>query len=307
MNRTLVLPDDQLDNLCRRYQGGETALCLARELGVTQKTVNRLLQRAGVATRGRAEAYAARRGFGDSEWRTLHARYMAGESSVEIARGIGCHSSTLRNGWRRLGLEVRDASACHKLSASKMTAEQRAAMTGPAHAAVRGRKQTLAEKCLRAITREAAPPELTGAELRLHGFLMRLGVHVARERACGPYNIDFAVGHSIAVECFGGHWHASGRHAARHEQRVRYLLDSGWDVVVVWLDKRGHGGWMRALKNAVTDLKAPGRDPSALREYRVVGGNGDLVRLRADADHFPSKPAGELRRDDATGRYYRAG
>lgn len=303
----LVLPALQLQNLCRRYEAGESVKKLCGELGVTDKVVQRLLKSQGVSLRDSRAAKSLGRGFSDDDVGALHARYMAGESSVELAATVGCHSLTLRNAFRRHGLPVRDASSAHTLSAARMTPEQRAAMTASAHDAVRGRKVSIAERSKTALTREANPPELSPAEARVLLNLESFGVHVQRERACGPYNIDFAVNRAVAVECFGGGWHASAHHAARHEKRTRYLLDAGWDVVIVWIDERRHGGWVRALKKVIADLQRPGRDPSALREYRVIWGDGEQISLRADADHFPDKPPGEVRRDTATGRYYRAG
>lgn len=303
---TIELSARKVANLCRRYESGEPVGRLASELGVTDKVVKRILKERSVTLRGARDVYALRRGFDDAQIAAIHARYMAGESTVDLANDIGCHSSTLRNTFKRKGLQVRSFSEMQHVLYAKRTPEDVAKITAAANAAARGRRATLAERCRRALTKERSPGRMTKAEAALHAELEAIGLPIQRERACGPYNIDFAIGHAVAVECFGGGWHASGRHAARHEKRCRYLLDAGWHVVLVWVDGRRSGPAIHALEHVISQLQRASRDPAALRQYRVVGSDGEVVARGADADDLPLKPPGELRRDPTTGRYYRA-
>lgn len=104
------------------------------------------------------------------------------------------------------------------------------------------------------------------------------GVETTLQKAIGPYNADLAA-YPVAVEIFGGNWHARGRHAARFPDRVRYFLDQGWNLVIVWvLDRRR---WQSAipLTPAAADyiasfVQLTRRDPSTRGQYRVIWGDG---------------------------------
>jgi hypothetical protein len=127
---------------------------------------------------------------------------------------------------------------------------------------------------------------------------------IAHQRACGPYNIDLLAGETIAVEVYGGGWHANGRHAARHGERTRYLLDRGFDVVIVWVEKKYGRAWVGALKHVVADLERSDRTPSAVREYRVIRRRGEILTRNANDRDLPLKPPAEVGRN-ASGRYER--
>lgn len=242
--------------------------------------------------------------FTDKQALDLHQRYMGGESSVDIARAVGCHSSTLRKRWQRMGLPVRDGSESMTLRMGKTDAAARSAITQAANVAARGRTAGFDELCKRATTIEARTRAMPATEQAVFDVLSELGT-VTRQKAVGPYNTDFAINDAVAVEVFGGGWHSDNRHRARHQSRVKYLLDAGFDVVVLWLDLRYKSTWAATLHHLVSSLQHSRLDPSAPRQYRVIWSNGEIVYSgTANDDSHPDKPAFEMGRD-AEGRYYR--
>lgn len=244
--------------------------------------------------------------FSEAQILNFHKRYMAGESSVDISRAIGCHSSTLRNRWKRMGLAVRDGSGSMLLRMSKTSDADRRKLVAGANRAAKGRRAGFDELCRRAASTERFVSAMPDTEATVWREILQHG-NVVRQKAFGPYNVDFCVGYSIAVEVYGGNWHQSGRHAARHPERTRYLLNRGLHVVVIWLAKAGEcDAGIQTLHNLIADLKLAGSDPAAPRQYRVIGSDGNVIHAGdANDSDFPSKPAGKLGRD-SKGRYFSA-
>jgi transposase-like protein len=302
MARKIELPN--LGDLRRAYEAGESVESIARRVGVSSNVVQRRFRAAGVQLRTSREVYQRRRGFRDSDVRPLHAEYLRGASSVDLAKRLGCHSSTLRNVFKRAGLPVRDARAAHIVHNAALPASERSRRAAAAHEAVRGVKHSAEQLRARALRREAAPPPMPSTERRVAGVLRRMGNALRYQRACGPYNIDLAIGDAIAVEVFGGGWHASGRHAARYPKRTRYLLDRGFDVVIVWVEQAYRDGWIHALHHVIADLQRADRDPAAPRQYRVIRRRGEVLSGDANDHDFPLVPPSEVGRD-ARGRYTR--
>ena len=167
---------------------------------------------------------------------------------------------------------------------------------------------TLEERTKTALTKQSIVHIPTISEGKVLEILRPFGT-IQTELACGIYNIDFVIGGSIAVECFGGNWHATGRAAARQGKRIEYLLNTGFDVVVVWVhESKWHRiGWPAALEHVIMDLQFPGRGPSASRQYWMIRSNGEIWQSgkRENADFAFVAPAN--RRRNSKGRYERAG
>lgn len=245
--------------------------------------------------------------FTTEDVRDLYRSYQAGQGSIELGESIGVHPGTIRQLFKRHGLLLRSYHEANLLRNVRMGPKRRKAATAAAHAAVRGRKVGLTELCRRAATKEqrgTARVSLYEGELArvLNQFTLTF------QKACGPYNIDLAVGHSVAVEIFGGNWHASGRHAARHQKRMKYLLNHGWNVVVVWVNKLRGGPWMIAKKHIVALTQQPGRHQPITREYRVVWSDGQVYStLYRNGDRIPLIRARHVGANFSTGRHERAG
>lgn len=245
--------------------------------------------------------------FTNDDILNLHKAYMSGESTVDIGKRIGCHSSTLRNRFHALGLTVRDSSNAHIASAARQTKEQRSAWTKAAHDAVRGSKRSFNDLCKRANGVEKNPPPMSKHELHFTELLKEnLGMwrKVQFQKAVGIYNLDFVVDDSIAVEIFGGGFHGYDRHLARHQDRVRYILNAGFHVLILWVIKPTDYFWTVAIQQLHSLREFSCCHPTAPRQYRVVWRDGKFIHsCDAQSDNFPIKPAFKRLRD-ANGRYY---
>ena len=116
------------------------------------------------------------------------------------------------------------------------------------------------------------------------------GLHAIPQHPVRGYNIDIAVG-TLAVEVHSetSYPHQSGVVARRYE-RIKYLADRGWHSIYV-MSRNG------LLVGPVTDevvalLDLAERDPSAVGEYRVVRGSGELTSFSIDNfDQVAGEPA----------------
>jgi len=136
--------------------------------------------------------------------------------------------------------------------------------------------QSLGKSCRRAVSRQERLVGLSHTDHFLSDWLKERGLPATLLQAVGPYNVDVATG-SVAVECYGGAWHNSGRAAARWPQRVRYLLDAGWHVLVIWIEPSYYPLTVEAVDYVVALAQLAGSDPSAVRQYRVIRGTGKVV------------------------------
>jgi len=118
------------------------------------------------------------------------------------------------------------------------------------------------------------------------------GIDTIINKAIGPYNADIGAG-SVAVEIFGGTWHGGGRPAEIFPKRSRYILDAGWHLVIVWITKF-FAFTENGANHIISFIEETSRNESAVREYRVIGGDGQLLASqRGDFDDFPFIPPGK--------------
>ena len=94
------LDDGQVDELVRRFRGGETALDLAAAFGVHRTTVLRHLQARGVDS-GHVR-------LEESDMAEVVERYEAGETCQQIASDFGVHKDTVRRRLVAAGVAMRD-------------------------------------------------------------------------------------------------------------------------------------------------------------------------------------------------------
>jgi very-short-patch-repair endonuclease len=138
----------------------------------------------------------------------------------------------------------------------------------------------------RSARREETLSHASSREHQFGAYLTGAGLAVTPQKAVGPYNIDFAVG-AIAVEILGGGWHA---YKPEHQKRTPYILNQGWHMLFVW-DLKKAPLCVEAAEYVVAFAKNASGNPSAIREYRVIRGDGQLMtRGSADDDQFPLVP-----------------
>lgn len=210
----------------------------------------------------------------------LLCRYLAGEPEQKLATECGVSRWTFRQRLLEAGIAPRNVSQSMYIRWQNATPSQRAAMVAPAHDAVRGLRRTVDDLTKRALGKEARIGNAPVVETTLLRLLLDNGLAVTHQKAIGPYNVDIAINTPpIAVELFGGGWHAYGRHKARHIKRCEYLLDHGWAIVVIWLDARRYPFGIGCVDYILSFTQSLRHDKALGRQYRVILGNGDVAPI----------------------------
>ena len=203
-------------------------------------------------------------------------RYQAGEPEQKLAREAGVNRWTFRKRLTEAGIIPRNVSDSMFIRWAEATPKAREAMLTNAHRAARGRKQTIAERILRANTRERNVTGTSPVELELCARLSARGLSVTPQKAIHTYNVDIALNAPpIAVEIFGGNFHSTGLHARRHFPRTKYLLDHGWSVVIIWIDARRYPLSVGCDDYIIQFAEELRRNPAAGSQYRVIRGDGN--------------------------------
>ncbi len=232
--------------------------------------------------------------------------YGAGRSVLDLATELNVSRNVIDTRLMMAGVTKRTASEQMFIRASKMTPEQRSANAKAAHDAVRGTPKSFVAKVKNAIAKQASMSGMSDIEEMICSDLKERGIYPIPQLAIGPYNCDLAC-HPVAVEIFGGHWHFSGRHLARTEERIRYLGNAGWHVLMIVVNKRvpAYRFDIGTRNHIVAHINKARSNPSAPREYRVIDCRGKtLAAGRCDDSHISVVPAPYYSRD-ADGRRYK--
>jgi hypothetical protein len=213
----------------------------------------------------------------------LRRRYLAGESKTAIAKSFGVSPHVIAHRLEEVGImKSATFSEARLIMHSRMTAEQSAAQAVAAHNAVRGMKRTHENLCNRSLGVERAGKFGSDDEATLCRSLRRRGLTVIPQKAEGIYNIDLTVG-TIAVEV--GRHYPKGLARARMQERVEYLLDAGWTLVVVTTAKTFWQMGPGAADYIVALVEQSSSDPSLRSQYRVIRGDGKFVASGSRESH----------------------
>lgn len=96
---------ERLQDVLQRWQSGLTGRQIAQELHMSETSVYRVLQRAGVEAENRSRA--SRRKITPDDEAAVAARYMTGETADQIAAAYGTTRNTVVSTLRRLGVTIR--------------------------------------------------------------------------------------------------------------------------------------------------------------------------------------------------------
>lgn len=231
-------------------------------------------------------------------------RYRSGESEQSLSKSYGVSRGVIRRILTENGVQPRSGSEAQTIRMERLSAEERIALAAAAHAAVRGSKQTIEHREAAARTNGNRLNNVSITEMTIANWLRDHGRDVSQQTPVGPYNCDITFSR-VAVEVYGGNWHFSGRHQARAQERIRHFFDRGWHFVIVLV------GPDFPLLPTITDYlitfaEEARRNPSSVRQYRMVGGDGELLASAdSDADQVPHEYPFRRTRD-AKGRYRRA-
>lgn len=267
----------ELDRAVGLYVSGKTLAEVKGLCGVPPSVVSRELKKRGIPARTRRAELPTEE---------IAAAYRNGESELALAEHFQVDRSAIRRVLTESGVEVRGRSAAQYTRLAKMTSEERSLLTEAAHEAARGRTVPAEELSERARMRERTMSHASPREGIFGKYFTRRALEVTPQKAVGPYNVDFAIG-PVAVEVLGGNWHA---YKPEHAQRTPYLLNAGWHVLFVW-DLKKAPLCVEAAEYVLAWAQQASGNPSAVRQYRVIRGDGQLAASGcADDQHFPLIP-----------------
>lgn len=269
-----------IDVLVCEYLSGSSLLALSLKYGVNEKTI-----------RNKIPSNVIRGGNGVMpvvDMAAVTELYNSGIGLGGIYKKLGSGSRPyLLKLFKEAGIPARNRSEQQFSRMANTTPEQRLQLSKAAHDAMRGTKRPFDELVKRANSRCKI---VSGYELQLMDMLTERGIVTDPQFPIGPYNCDLASG-SVAVEVFGGQWHWHGRHLAMTEKRVRYILNAGWNLLIVPVN-----AYRCKLTPAVADyvaayINGSNSDPSGRREYRVVWRSGECFTTGGlDSDHISIVP-----------------
>lgn len=205
-------------------------------------------------------------------------RYRSGVSLKRISDESGIVRPTLIRKFKKCGVEIRGRSDAERLkwSAIKSDRGRVERQCGSAWAACRGREHSLTEKMQRARTRYRRLTHVGKWESDVADALRRKGFVVEQQFPEGPYNLDIAIrAKRIAVEIESTNHHTA--HGSRKRERLVYLLDRGWSLLIVFSPYPARRSFdVAAVTNKVLAFaKLVGRDKSRCGHYGVVGSDGE--------------------------------
>lgn len=230
--------------------------------------------------------------------------YAEGIGVNGIAKQLGVSPRPIERVLKERGVALRNAAAQQQARMDRSSPEERKALAFAAQSARRGQRDTMETRLKRAESFQTIQRHISAYEVKAEAMFLQRGLVMLPQKAIGPYNCDFAID-AVAVEIFGGHYHWTGAHLARSEERIRYILNAGWNLVMLAVNKN----WPLTPEVAdytVSLINNLRREPPAICEYRVVWGAGDFEVIgSADDDKISIKPPFTKSRDGGTGRYQR--
>ncbi len=268
-----------LDDLVRRYEAGESAAHLAKELGVYTYVVTRWFREADIDLRSGSDRLAL-------AWQTRHrsaddlpaaeilARYRDGASGKVLAEEYRTPRTAINEVLRRAGVPIRDRSSGmrQRWASGSETAER---LLGQAWATRRGQVDSGQALAVKALAKSLTLSSVGRYEVDAAMAIARAGCHVVPQMAIGPYNIDIALDvHRIAVEIYTSGLKVSRPGRGGTLKRYQYLLDPGWSILRVnairFFDAVGLAEYVVALADATS------RNEARWRGYGVIRGNGQI-------------------------------
>ncbi|WP_156666212.1 hypothetical protein [Rhodococcus sp. HS-D2] len=280
--RKQSIADDQM--AVSRYLAGESVSSLSKSIGVHASIVRRALVANGVQIR------QIKIDVKNSD--QIIRSYVAGKSENALAKTHDVGRSTIRRVLTANHIKIRDNAEANKLMMLTRTPEENRRNSEAAHEAARNHVHTYEEKRQRAITRERKQLHISETEKRLACMLRRRGYIVTHQKAVGVYNCDLAV-ENVAIEIYGGGWHAQGNHKKRSDRRFSHILSTGWNVVIVWVDIRHYpltasaADYIAAFIEHCHDVRMSG-------EYRVIRGSGtEFARGSDNLEMLTVKPTSQ--------------
>ena len=277
----LPAPSANVDNAISDYLSGMSCQVSSGRNGVSEARLRTILksqglwrtpeQRSALKAQHISEALLQ---CVDSE--NVVSRYVGGESENEIAKSLGVSRTLVRKRLTMAGVPLRDNATANRQMVAGRSAEENAALIAAAHAAVKGSTYTDQHVSNIASSREKLLTHATAEELEFARWVTERGIECVPQKAVGRYNVDLATS-SVAVEIFGGGWHAYGEHRRRAEKRLDYILDQGWNLLIIWASANRYPLSAAAADQVVAFTKETRRNPATRGQNRVIWGDGKVA------------------------------
>lgn len=246
------------------HSQGITYAKMAEHFGVTEYTIKRAMMDYGLLTRKPGKKFLdVSPGYVEAraeEFQKFLALHEQGLTFTQIASECG-----------------RSLSYVGRLFTLNGYSFDTATKTKAAHDTVRGMKRTLEDLENRALGKEKAPPKMSRWESWFADWIASQNIPFTYSKAFGKYNIDFAIGDSVAVELYGGAFHSDGRAAARLNDRMTYILNRGWNVYIIWCLSHETSIFPGCLDDFLIFLKHTRGDETFRGKYRVIWSDGDPI------------------------------
>ena len=285
------------DNIIELYKSFVSIPNIAAQLFINHKTVRKTLQDAGIDTS------LGNRNITPPNLEKVLELYNKGIGVAGIAKRLGYSRMYMTGFFKRNGIEQRNRKEQQIERMKNTTKEEIDRLVYNAHLAAKGRNISFNELAERAKTRYNNQVfHNSKYEVQFSNYLHNKNISFERQFPCGAYNLDFLIG-NIAVEIFGGQWHNFGKHAARFSERTKYILDSGYFLICVFIEK-GDDFQTIVDNQIIPCFNKFSRDKSGITKYRVIWGNSEYATGGCcNDDNFPLIRPTENIRDITTGRY----
>lgn len=265
----------KLDHAVDLYVGGKTGGEVETVTGVSRTVLYRELTKRGLP---RQRLIPTPDGLIED--------YLSGSSVKACASRYGIDRKAVYRMLSEAGIDGRNRSEAMQLRWVRASAADRQAMLAQAHAASRDRVPTDAERV--AIANAKDGKALSALETQFAAMLAAIGVSVELGVPCGPYNLDLVAADTVAVEIFGGNWHARGHHRERFPERARHVLNAGYSLAIVWVHEGRYPLGVACAQHLSTLVQITRGHPSIGRQHWVIRGDGHFLAIREDdGDEVP--------------------
>ena len=272
------------NNIIEMYNNGIPTTIIANEHNCSVHAIINCLKRSNV--------YAGR-DWKSYIWRKymvkpvdLMRMYESGMWKNEIAEATGISEGAVGIYLAKLGIPIAENRADAMSSRiARMSSDEIAVLTAPAHEAVRGMKRTESDLVKRAQGKERVGKMVGKAEKDLYVLMVKAGLSPIPQKAIWKYNIDFMLKDNIAVEVTGRN--RKPEYWPIYRERIKYLLDSKLALVYVWANTI-RPVEIGAAEYLVSFCERASRDPSVFGKYFVIRRDGKLLTTGGvDSDEFP--------------------
>lgn len=280
------VPDSDERKICERYLAGETSGKIAKDFSIHAGTVASILKRNGIQPVNRKPVVIPWNKK-DIPVEDMVRMYNSGMSGNAISKHLGVSRTVIERRLDELGVVRRGQTEANRLMMAGRSREENIRNTLAANMATRGKPQPEERMRKIALGRERKLNHVGEDEFTLWALLWDRCIAFTPQKAVGRYNIDIALKEfPIAVEVFGGMWHAYGSHARRFRHRLDYLLDRGWLPVIVWTDKANWPIGPGVVEYLASLIQVFRSNKPFVRQEHVIRGDGNICAIgKANLDY----------------------